>query len=115
MRRFLVEEIAGIAVVGKESEAYGALLATPDLEVVCAYAVGSKEVCRLSAHDVCSRITDKGAGHTGSSDAYDAVETASAVHCRLWLPASEEDVENRLAHSDYFPLLLHYFLLALQS
>jgi hypothetical protein len=111
MRRLFVEDVAGIAVVGKESEAYGTLLALSDLEMLRTYTIVAKEVHRLSAHDICASIAYEGAGHTSASDTDDAVETASAMHCCLGLTIAKEDVEHGLSYPDYFPVYFHCMLL----
>ena len=111
VRRFLVEDIAGIAVVCKEGEADGTLFTLAYLEVFRANAVAAKERRRLPTHDVCACIADESARHAGATDADDAVETTAAMHRCLGLSAAKEDVENGLAYSDYFPCLFHRFFL----
>ena len=113
--RFLIEQIGGIAVLAEEGQADGTLLALPQQEMLCAYAIGLHKLYRLPSHDVCSRIADEGARHACPPHADDAVEAASAMHSRLGLPVAEEDVKDGLAHPNYFPLVFHCPVLAVQS
>ena len=102
-----VEDVAGIPAFTDEGQAYGALLALPHLEMLCAYTIVAKELHGLLPHDVGACIAYEGAGHTSPSDADDAVETAAAMYCGLWLTASKEDVEDGLSYPDYFPVVFH--------
>ena len=108
-RRLLVEDVACIAVVCKESKAYGTLLALAHLKVFGADVVGSKKVYRLPSHNVIAGIADEGAGNTCATYADDAVEAAASMHRCFRLSITKEDVENRLAYSDNFSCLFHRF------